>query len=289
MNPKVTVGLPFYNNQDALGDAIRSVLNQTYQNFELLIVNDGSTDNSLAVVQSFDDPRIRLVDDNINKGLPARLNHITELTETEFLFRMDADDVIHPKRIEIQMERLLMDPELDLVSSRMWVISPDGDVLGQQKSSGDGNIKSRDVLLRKSGIAHATVGGRTKWFRENPYRADLKRAQDWELWVRTMDRTKHVRMPQALYFYRVSETQKMESYRINRRVHRKVIREYGSDLVGKRSAYLHIGRLYVEELIMAVAVLTGRSSQLLKRRYTAVSDEERAQAKKDLAEAVLEQ
>ena len=103
---KVTVGIPFYNAGKDFHTAIASVLNQTHQNIELILVNDGSTDESLSIAQSFSDKRITIIDDKLNKGLPARLNQIIDLAQGEYIARMDADDVISADRISKQVKRL---------------------------------------------------------------------------------------------------------------------------------------------------------------------------------------
>src|SRR5690349_21222431 len=94
--PLLSVGLVYFNDERYLALAIRSVLRQTISNFELLLVDDGATDGSREIAQSFKDSRIRLVCDGANRGLAARLNQIAVLARGEYLFRMDADDIMLP-------------------------------------------------------------------------------------------------------------------------------------------------------------------------------------------------
>ena len=89
----ITIGIPFYNAEAYLADAIRSVFAQTYEDWELILIDDGSTDNSLAIARSVDDPRVRVYSDGKNKKLASRLNELTQLATYEFIARMDADDV----------------------------------------------------------------------------------------------------------------------------------------------------------------------------------------------------
>src|SRR4030066_138114 len=91
--PLVTVGIPFFNNQDTLPDAIRSIFAQSFQDWELLLLDDGSTDGSLQIAQSIDDPRVRVISDGCNRKLPARLNQIIDLARGQYIARMDADDL----------------------------------------------------------------------------------------------------------------------------------------------------------------------------------------------------
>jgi glycosyltransferase involved in cell wall biosynthesis len=97
--PRVTVGIPFFDEQDFLGAAIRSVLAQTTDDFELLLVDDGSTDRSLEIARSVADPRVVVRSDGLRKHLPARLNEIARAARGELVLRRDADDVSHPERL----------------------------------------------------------------------------------------------------------------------------------------------------------------------------------------------
>ena len=97
----VTIGLPFYNAEKYLALAIESVLQQTYTNWELLLLDDGSTDNSLSIAQSYaqKDSRIKVISDGKNKNLATRLNELPSLAQGLYLARMDADDIMHSARI----------------------------------------------------------------------------------------------------------------------------------------------------------------------------------------------
>jgi glycosyltransferase involved in cell wall biosynthesis len=92
----VTVGIPFYNEERYLADAIRSILAQSFSDFELVLVDDGSTDASRAIAQGFRDDRIRVLGDSRRRLLPARLNEIVANAKGALVARMDADDVSHP-------------------------------------------------------------------------------------------------------------------------------------------------------------------------------------------------
>src|SRR5699024_7790602 len=90
---KVTVGIPFYNNESTIEYAIRSVLNQTFEDWQLVLVNDGSTDNSLNIVKKFESDKVIILNDGENKGLISRLNQLIDFCETKYFARMDSDDI----------------------------------------------------------------------------------------------------------------------------------------------------------------------------------------------------
>ncbi|MBA3284207.1 MAG: glycosyltransferase family 2 protein, partial [Nitrosopumilus sp.] len=100
--PKVTVLMPVYNASAYLHDAIQSILNQTFQDFEFLIIDDGSSDNSEIIIKGYKDKRIRFIKNEQNIGISATLNKGIELASCELIARMDADDVSYPKRLEKQ-------------------------------------------------------------------------------------------------------------------------------------------------------------------------------------------
>ncbi|HEX2628788.1 MAG TPA: glycosyltransferase [Chitinophagaceae bacterium] len=113
-NPKVTVLMPAYNAGAFIGDAIRSVLAQTFTAFELLIIDDGSTDNTGSIVRSFNDPRIRLITQS-NRGISTTLNLGLSESHTEYIARFDADDICYPNRLEAQFSFLQVNPEYVIV------------------------------------------------------------------------------------------------------------------------------------------------------------------------------
>lgn len=100
----ITIGIPFYNAEAYLADAIKSVLAQTFKEWELILVDDGSSDNSLKIAKEFEkkDSRIRVISDGLNKKLPARLNQIINKARFNIIARMDADDLMDIERSEKQ-------------------------------------------------------------------------------------------------------------------------------------------------------------------------------------------
>jgi len=127
--PEVTVLMPVYNAEKYLGEAIDSILRQTFSDFEFLIIDDGSTDRSIDIIHSYDDSRIRLVINEQNMGIGRTLNKGIELASSGLIARMDADDISLPDRLEKQYGYLTAHPECSLVSSNVEVISEDGERL----------------------------------------------------------------------------------------------------------------------------------------------------------------
>ena len=113
--PQITIGLPCYMAEKTLAEAIESIQNQTYEDFEVLLVDDGSEDDTLAIARKYQDKRIRIIADGTHRGIAARLNMMVRQARGRFFARMDADDIMMPERLERQLEFLTQHPEADVV------------------------------------------------------------------------------------------------------------------------------------------------------------------------------
>lgn len=179
----ITIAIPVYNAEKYIHLAISSVLNQSFTNFELIILDDGSTDSSIEIVRSFNDSRIRIVSDGVNKGLPERLNQIIELAKFDLIARMDADDIIPYDRIQKQYEYLENNPKKDLVTMGMAYID-DSRVLGICLPQKNHDLTLKNMLNGKHGICHASLLVRKSWYKRNQYDKSMYRIEDYELWLR---------------------------------------------------------------------------------------------------------
>src|SRR5699024_2207208 len=195
----ITIGIPFFNDESYLDMAIRSVINQTYQDWVLLLVDDGSSDGSLGIAKKYaeKDSRISVISDGENKKLPYRLNQIAQLTKTPYLARMDADDIMHPERIEKQLGILESNQEIDVLGTNAYSIDSNNEIRGVRYE-----IHAPFELEKCSGFIHPSITGRTSWFQNNPYDEGLERAQDSELWHRTRLFSRFYRYNEPLLYYR---------------------------------------------------------------------------------------
>ena len=124
-NPIISVVMPVYNGSKYLKESIASVLQQTFKNFEFIIINDGSTDNSLEIIESFQDERIEVVDQK-NQGVAASLNNGINIAKGKYIARMDADDISLEDRFKTQFNFLNDNPDVIVVGSNADVIDKDG-------------------------------------------------------------------------------------------------------------------------------------------------------------------
>jgi glycosyltransferase involved in cell wall biosynthesis len=200
--PAVTVLLPVRNGLPFFRTALHSVLAQSMGDFELVVLDDGSDDGSLALARSLSDPRIIVVEDGRHLGLSARLNQGVRLARADLIARMDADDICLPLRFELQTEYLKAHSEVDLVGCRAAVFRDD-EVLGLLPFAAD-----HEALCARPWhtipLPHPTWLGRREWFLRNPYRSpEVTRAEDQELLVRASPTSRYACLPDVLLAYRL--------------------------------------------------------------------------------------
>jgi glycosyltransferase involved in cell wall biosynthesis len=184
--PKVTVLMSVYNGRRYLSDAIESILNQTWPDFEFLIINDGSTDNSREIIKSFNDPRIRLVDNSENIGLVKSLNRGLELAQGELIARQDADDISYPNRLDEQVRFLNMHPQIMLLGTGVKTIDESGKPHPVEWNVPTGLTAIRWHLMFENAFVHTSAMYRRNIVRDvlGGYDTSFARAQDYELWSR---------------------------------------------------------------------------------------------------------
>ena len=209
-NVKVTIGIPIYNAEKHLYFAIKSVLDQSYKNFELILSDDGSTDYSLEIVRSFHDSRIIIISDGKNRGISYRLNQQISLAQGKYFVRMDADDMMFPTRIERELEYLETNTLIDVVGSYAITIDNSNKVIGMRKSS----IPNSIIKCFKSvPFIHPTVMGKSHWFKKYKYIDDLTGVEDADLWIRSFNNSNFAIIKEPLLFYRDPLNLKLTTYK----------------------------------------------------------------------------
>lgn len=274
--PRVTVAIPFFNEEDHLESAVRSVLAQTFDDLEVLLVDDGSTDRSLAIARSFDDPRVVVVSDGHRRHLPARLNEITRRARADIVARMDADDVSHPSRLCAQLDLLARNPSCDAVGTWTALVGDDGAILAVNE--GRALPASPRVALQHGLISHATMIARRGWLRANPYDERLTRAEDRDLWCRTVRTSSFAVVPMPLYVVRVfhHEAGFLASYLESQRQNRILFLRYGPGAVGIGGTTRLWAASHAKGVVMRGAFATGLAERLVRRRGRPPTEAERA-------------
>lgn len=201
--PLVSVILPVFNGAPFLLKSVRSILAQTYSNFELIIIDDGSTDNGLDQINTLNDFRIRIFCDGVRKGLAARLNEGIFHSRGKFIARMDADDIAFPQRLEMQVHYLTSHPDIDLLATRAVVFSNNkNELIGLLPF----HEEHQEIISRRWGgiyMPHPTWMGKANWFRSSLYKEpQYLRSEDQELLLRASYYSKYHCLPNILLAYR---------------------------------------------------------------------------------------
>lgn len=154
--PQITVLMPAYNAGKYIGDAIASVLEQTFADFELLIVNDGSTDNTIDVIRSFDDPRIVVICQD-NKGIADALNNGLKYARAPYIARFDADDICYPQRLQLQYSFMVANPQYSVIGSAADYIDMEGHFLFTHKPPAFDNDDIQQLKYSVCPFIHSSV------------------------------------------------------------------------------------------------------------------------------------
>lgn len=198
--PLVSVILPVYNSEKFIREAVQSILDQTYANFELLIFNDASTDGTWDLLKSFEDPRIKLFNSDTNVGYLMHLNEGIRIAKGKYLARMDADDISLNERFKEQVDFLENNEDVGVCGTAI-------EIFGDRNKTYVPSEKHDDILfdlLLFSPIVHPSVMIRRSILDENEilYDQDFYTAEDYHLWVRLSNITKFHNLSKVLLKYR---------------------------------------------------------------------------------------
>jgi glycosyltransferase involved in cell wall biosynthesis len=262
--PTVSIALSMHDAAGTIEPALRSLRAQSYADWELILIDDGSTDNCLARARRFEDERFRLFADGRRVGLAARLNQAMDLARGRYLARMDADDIAYPERLERQLNFLEAHPDVDLLGSGMMVFADDGRPAGLY----DVRTAHAAICARPlSGfyLAHPTWMGRIEWFRKWRYDPVCRKAQDQDLLLRAWRSSRYAALPEPLVGYRQDAVSVRKSLLGRYYFSRAVLRVSSSEgrlPAGVVAVCLQAAKLAID----AVAIGTGTARALLKHR-----------------------
>jgi len=281
--PLVTVGLPFFDEERYLGDAIRSVLAQTFTDFELLLVDDGSRDGSLEVAQSFRDPRITVIADGQRRRLPERLNEIIRRARGTYVARMDADDVMHPTKLARQLAVMDAPGAPDVIGTWAALVAGSGEPFAAIEPA----PPTPRNALRYGVLPHPTIVARRSWFVANPYDATLTRTEDRDLWCRAVQTSTFATVPECLYVFRIdaSKATFVDSYLDGQRQNRVIFRKYGPPIVGPWETGALVAATHAKSLVMRGLAKVGLVDRLIRRRGRPLTERELDLAREALAAA----
>lgn len=201
--PKVSVIMPAYNAEKYIKEAIDSILNQTFKDFEFIIINDGSIDSTEDIIKSYTDPRIKIINHDTNQGIYASRSDGLKMAQGEFIAILDSDDIAIKNRLEEQLNFMENHPNIAVVGSWMEVINVDHREVHTLKHDCD------PVIIKWTHILKNQILNSSSFFRKKTvdkigyYRKEYEYAEDYDLWSRISRRYKMANMPRVLVQYRI--------------------------------------------------------------------------------------
>lgn len=205
-NPLVSIILPVFNGEKYLEESINSLLLQTYQNIQIIIIDDGSYDSSSSIIKAFSDPRIEIFTQK-NKGLSLTLNYGISLAKGSLIARHDSDDIALPTRIEKQVDFLLRNPQISIVGTRANIYL-ENNSSDRSHSHPIQDYQISYFLYFNNPIVHSSVMLRKECFQRFKYDHFSKVAppEDYELWTRMDEKFRFANLPEILQIYRETES-----------------------------------------------------------------------------------
>jgi len=241
--------MPVYNAGRHLRPAVLSIVRQTYTSWELLIIDDGSTDDAISSISDIQDRRIRIIRDGVNKGLAARLNEGIDMARGEYFARMDQDDIAYPDRLARQAMVLGNDMSLDLVATRCITISSDNEPIGLLPYA----VAHDEICARpwrSFYLPHPSWMGRIKWFRKYYYTIpEPHLCEDQDLLTRSYADSQFAVIPETLLAYRISRKKNLKKLL---RTHYSILRMQFRNFMRSRQGFfvLLAVLMFVMRLIM---------------------------------------
>lgn len=208
--PLVTVAMPIFNAGHHLRLAVLSIIHQSFKDWELLLIDDGSTDTALQSLDDINDARIHIIRDGLNKGLAARLNEAIDMARGKYFARMDQDDVSYPERFSRQLQLLLQDEDVDVVAASAITIADDDEFIGLLPCPA-----THAVICARPWqgfcFAHPTWLGKVTWFRKHRYAIPGPYfCEDQELLLRSYGGSKFAATEEILFAYRVRAVRNLQ-------------------------------------------------------------------------------
>lgn len=230
--PMISVVMPVYNAEKYLKESIDSILNQTYTDFEFIILNDGSTDNTEKIILSYDDQRIVYVKNEENLQIVKTLNKGIAISKGKYIARMDADDISLPERFEKQIKFMESNVDISVCGSFLETIGKEEKRIWKYPITPE-SIKV--TLMFNSPLAHPSVIIRKSFFDKAVYSLEYQKAEDYYLWVENSNESKYANIPEVLLYYRLHEFQTGQvSYdmqlKLSNDIRKKFLKTFGMEM-----------------------------------------------------------
>ena len=276
----VTIGLPVHQGLEEFKLAVKSIFFQSYQDWKLIIVCDGASEEIVKCARLIDDPRVSVIVHENSKGLPICLNEITMISTSEYVFRMDADDVMCPNRVQIQVKFLMENPGIDVLGGGSLLINEYNEVMGRYSEP---KLPSSVAGFFTSGVfSHPTTVLRREWAIENPYDTDWVRTEDKELWLRTCGSSIFRKIPDETIFCRVPVNFSVEKQALTSKFDRKLLLKYGFTYGVPVVAFYKILKSYIKQIIFQAMVAMKLQRMIIKHKYEPIGEKQKQEAEETI-------
>lgn len=260
-NCLISIIVAVYNAEKYISLTIQSVLNQRYQNWELILVDDGSSDRTVDIIKSYSDDRIRCFLNRTNAGMSARLNEAILYSRGEYIARMDADDAMFDERLFLQKEFMDKNPKVDVVGSYAVAFNDNNELIGMMESKIPVNFE--ELVITGSCFIHPTVMARKEWYLKNQYDAETGRVGDFELWVKAYKTSCFHVIEEPLLFYRTTGIQPKWKYKEGLDNYKKILRKH-ADKINYKIHFKALFRSYFKYRLHRVFVSFGWLNKINK-------------------------
>lgn len=281
--PLVSITSACYNvGKDVLG-MVQSILVQSFSDWELVILDDSSTDDTYATLMSFKDDRIKIHRNERNMGIPASLNRLTELTNGKYIARMDSDDLSAVQRIQKQVDFMESNTDVDLVGTGSIYLDSQNNPIGKSRI-----VSTHEQICgnpsRGINIAHPTILAKRTWFERNRYNEKIARTSDFNLLLRAHEKSIYANIPEYLFYYRLGLSFNLKKEFSSRHYYWKTIADYYLP----KKQYCVVGKAiimtYLKFVYECVQYKFREQEDAYKHRFVALTDTEMSYYRQEISQ-----
>jgi glycosyltransferase involved in cell wall biosynthesis len=282
MSIDVSIGLPVTSGPEIFKQCIKSIFAQTYSSWELLIILDKVNDEVYELARNIDDSRVKVFYDRETHGLPTRLNQIARFASGKYIVRMDDDDLMSKRRLEVQVKYLNQNQEIDVLGTRSVLVDNNLNVFGRYREP---EIPMHFTGFFSSGIfCHPSVVMKKEWALLHPYDKKWNRTEDKELWIRSFPESKFIKINEYMMFIRVPRKLSPKKFHLTQIYDRLLVSFYTSTKKLLWFKIRYIFKSYCKQIIFEMTRLTGGTSIIYRKKYIRTSQGELALFREELKE-----
>lgn len=275
--PLVSIIMPVYNAGDYLGPAVQSVFAQTFTSWELLTVDDCSSDNSFSYLQRIADPRVRVLRTSVNSGTPVAINLGIDAARGRYIARMDADDIILPNRLERQVAALEADPKIDLLGTGTFLVDRElSPIQVRRPVTSHREIVSTPTLYYQ--LTFGALMGKADWWRR--WRIDPRvrvSGHEFDLYLRSHRDSIFSNVPDPLYVYRfVGHTRSWKKLTTSVYLRSMSLIRHGFKPGLRLQTLLALATMVPRPLLYALKLAIGSTTGLVSAGANDLTDDDRA-------------